>query len=240
MNLLQQRKDDEAANRARWAAADAAEEEERRQRTRDAKKSSKKKKSKKEKKSKKKKHRRQSSSSSSGSDSGAEGAEAESLASGNGREALLAAAMELERAKVEDLKRREAERKAGKEAKRRKKELLADGTSEKAEASDDRARLAAWQAAEEKKEWAERSKSIMEAPPDPAPLRTAASQPAKGAEDGDGEDRAAGLEGRSCIPLSFFTRDRLVAWEYPAAKGHGTCFAPLIGVAAGDMSEDEW
>lgn len=222
MELLQKRKDEEDA--------EAAAEEDRRQRKKSTKKKDKKnkkgKKEKKEKKSKKKKQRY--SSSSSGSDSGGE-ATVRSRS-----QALLDAAMEMERAKVDELRRKE-ERRTSRKAKRRREEEESLRVSEEDEAAD-RERLQAYLAAEAHREWTELSRAMMEAPPDP---RAPSSRNSMLDDDADDDDETE-AERPARIPLAYFSRSRAVAWEYPAPGGHGTSYAPLIGVAAGDDSPDEW
>ena len=140
----------------------------------------------------------------------------------------MAAAMELERRKVGELQRKEEEKRAKIEAKRQRKESELRAARERAGDEEDRERLRQWQEAELHRERLEVSDQMLCDPPEA--LRVATD-----------EEDTGGAAPQRRIPLRYFSRNRLVAWEYPGPGGVGVTFAPLIGVAAGAVdSDDEW
>jgi hypothetical protein len=194
-------------------------------------------KSKKDKKKDKKRRRHESSSSSSSEDDAAE-------------DPLVRAALKLERAKVAELQRKEKERKLKKaDAKRRAAASSSSSSpphsSSASEASlaaqSNAERLQAWQAEERHRRLGERSAVMIEAPPLPARGDVPSSSgPHGGAPASSAEDAAAAAVGESrAIPLAYFCRHKMVAWELPGRR-----FASLIGFTPSkdpaDDSPDEW
>jgi hypothetical protein len=192
-------------------------------------------KSKKDKKKDKKRRRHESSSSSSSEDDAAE-------------DPLVRAALKLERAKVAELQRKEKERKLKKaDAKRRaaasssSSPYSSSASAESSAAQSNAERLQAWQAEERHRRLGERSAVMIEAPPLPARGDVPSSSgPHGGAPASSAEDAAAAAvgEGRA-IPLAYFCRHKMVAWELPGRR-----FASLIGFTPSkdpaDDSPDEW
>jgi hypothetical protein len=192
-------------------------------------------KSKKDKKKDKKRRRHESSSSSSSEDDAAE-------------DPLVRAALKLERAKVAELQRKEKERKLKKaDAKRRaaasssSSPYSSSASAESSAAQSNAERLQAWQAEERHRRLGERSAVMIEAPPLPARGDVPSSSgPHGGAPAISAEDAAAAAvgEGRA-IPLAYFCRHKMVAWELPGRR-----FASLIGFTPSkdpaDDSPDEW
>jgi hypothetical protein len=214
MMMLQKKKDEEALilNQILQEEEQRREIEEIEEKKRRKKDKKKKKKAEKKQRKKEKKKRRQESSSSSDSES--------SDSDIDPNKDPIKAALALEKKKLEELNRKKEDKKSRSDAKRRKREEEAALELEYWEEQRDQERLREWQEAELFKKYSELSIEMIEGPIESLKVE----EPV-----------------RERIPLRFFARNKMVAWEYPAPGGLGTSFAPLIGAPAreGD-SDDEW
>jgi hypothetical protein len=243
MEQLQAKKAAEAAAEVAYLEDCQQLEEEERERQKGRKKKSKKKDKKSRKKKDKKRKRRH-------QDSSSETASSESddagVSGGRCKDPLVRAAMDLEKQKVHELRRKEEEKRAKSDAKRRRRESEAMKAADAADAASERARLEEWQDAELHRRRIAVSDKMLTSP-EYVDVEGAAE--AIGALSLPGafvplptSSSPTGPPKPERVPLHYFTQNTAVAWETPGAGGVGIRFAPLIGVTPGAAagSEDEW